>query len=59
MDGRVREEEGGEIMKALNRLGLLLVLFGIACGDSPNVLVPVGIIAVGGALYKVTERLGA
>lgn len=46
-------------MKALNSLGLLMILFGIACGDSPNILVPVGIIAVGGALYKVTERLGA
>lgn len=43
----------------LKSLGLLLILFGIACGDSPNLLVPVAVIAVGGVLYKVGERMEA
>lgn len=41
----------------IKTLGLLLILFGIACGDSPNLIVPVAIITVGAAAYKVGERM--
>lgn len=41
----------------LKNLGLLLILFGIACGDSPNLLVPAAVVAVGGLVYKVGERM--
>ena len=43
-------------MKAIRNLGLLMILFGIGCGDSPALIVPVMIITVGGVLFTEGER---
>lgn len=37
-------------------IGIILLLFGIACGDSPNLLVPMALVASGGIIYKIGEK---
>ena len=40
----------------MKAIGILLTLFGIACGDSPNLIIPVVLIGLGAVLYRAGEK---
>lgn len=42
----------------LQKIGLLMVLLGIGCGDSPVLWVPVLIMAAGAGLYWIGMKNG-
>jgi len=38
------------------KIGIMMIFFGIACGDSPNLLIPALIIALGAWMYFSAEK---
>lgn len=40
----------------MKTIGLLLVFFGIACGDSPSLLIPAVLLGLGAVLYRAGEK---
>lgn len=42
----------------LNRLGMIIVMLGAMAADSPSLLAPISLIAVGAALIWLGRRFG-
>lgn len=40
----------------MKTIGILLMLLGIACGDSPSLIVPAVMIGIGAVLYRIGEK---
>lgn len=38
------------------KAGIMIMFFGIACGDSPNLLIPAAIIALGAWMFFSGEK---
>lgn len=40
----------------MTTIGILLIFFGIACADSPSLIVPAALLGLGAVLYRAGEK---